>query len=319
MKEMQDLQVTILLASCNRASYIIETLKSIKNQTYPHWVCYITDDNSTDETPEVVADFIKNDDRFSFYTKPDTYNKGLSGTRNFGLDLARENGAHLIQFFDDDDIMYSEKLELQVKPFRKNRTLNFTVCKYDKIIQMNGDETTTASPELRLHHDHIGDAILTGNFKMNSLSGLWNMDLIDKFRFDERLRYAEEWELFIRIGYEYPDNYEVVDHFLFGYRKHPSTLTMGEDEDYERRKSSSVSRLILVNYLTKNNLHTKKSIIFFTRSFLTYQYNPAIVRTLLAYVENNRDLGTGLIYFIKIGLFLSRLHYKILGKISTWV
>ncbi|MFD2517934.1 glycosyltransferase family 2 protein [Salinimicrobium flavum] len=316
---MKDLQVTILLASHNRASFIVETLKSIKNQTYSNWVCYITDDNSSDRTAEVVKDFIKGDDRFSFHTKPATYKKGLSGTRNFGMDLARAGGAELIQFFDDDDIMYPKKLELQVKPFIRNRTLNFTVCKYEKIIQMNGDETIIASPELNLRHEHIGDAVLTGRFKMNSLSGLWNMDLIDKFRFDERLRYAEEWELFIRIGYEYPNNYEVVDHFLFGYRKHPGTLTMGEDADYERRKSTSVSRLILVNYLTDNNLHTKKSIIFFTRSFLTYQYNPEVVERLLVYVKKSTTLGTKLEFFIKGGLFLSKLHYKVLGKISTWV
>ena len=315
---MINFKVTILLATCNRAHLIRETLDSIINQTYTNWECIITDDNSTDITPEVVGEFLVRDKRFSYFKKPEKYNRGLSGTRNFGMDLARERGASLIQFFDDDDIMYPSKLELQVAPFEKNPHLNFTVCKYDKLVENNGN-IVKEKPELELRHSHIGDAILTGDFKINSLSGLWNFHLLDQFRFDERLSYAEEWELFIRIGYNFPGNYDIVDEYLYAYRKHPETLTLGKDENYERRKTSQIIRLIIVNYLTDERLHSKTSIIFFSRTFLTFQYNPEIVKKLLEYVKSTKRFSSRLEYFLIFGLKLSRLHYRILGKISTWV
>lgn len=316
---MRDFKITILLATCNRAAYIEETLNSIINQTYKNWECIITDDNSTDDTLQIIERLISNDSRFQFYCKNEKYKKGLSGTRNFGLDIAKEKGARYIQFFDDDDLMYPKKLELQIEPFLNNPDLNFTVCKYDKLVEMEPGKSQLIRPEMSLNFPHIGDALLNGEFRLNSLSGLWNMSLLENFRFDERLRYAEEWELFIRIGYLYPSNYLAVNHYLFAYRKHPETLTMGKDENYERRKSSSVSRLILVEFLTKHGLHTKASLIFFTRTFLTYQYNPTVVKQLLEFVQRSGKFSLKMIWYLKTVLIIARLHFRLLGKLSNWI
>lgn len=312
-------KIFILLATYNRAHLIGETLNSIKFQSYKNWECFVVDDHSTDNTSEIVKEFMQRDSRFTYYLKTENYKKGLSGTRNFGLDLAADKGAGYIQFFDDDDIMYPEKLKLQIEPFLRNPDLNFTVCKYEKLVEVEQGNSKLIRPEMSLDFPHIGDALLTGDFKLNSLSGLWNMNLLNKYRFDERLTYAEEWELFIRIGYQHPRNYSVIDRYLFAYRKHPDTLTMGKDENFERRKSSSVSRLIIVDYLTTNHLHTRTSIIFFTKSFLTYQYNPVMVKKLLQYVKKSGNFSNKMIWYLKFALKLSSIHYRLLGKVSNWV
>src|SRR5690606_16037492 len=157
-------KITILLATYNRAHLIGETLLSIQAQTYKNWECLIVDDHSEDETFTVVQKFKKEDHRFSYFLKKEGYKKGLSGTRNYGLDLARERQARFVQFFDDDDLMLPQKLELQIKPFLKNPDLNFTICKYEKLIEQEGEEDYKIRPEFSLSHSHIGDAILTGQF-----------------------------------------------------------------------------------------------------------------------------------------------------------
>jgi glycosyltransferase involved in cell wall biosynthesis len=48
----------------NSADIVERTLASIMSQTYKDYVCYITDDLSTDNSADVVESFIKNDDRF---------------------------------------------------------------------------------------------------------------------------------------------------------------------------------------------------------------------------------------------------------------
>lgn len=311
--------IHILLASFNRSHIIKETLDSIKAQTYRNWKCFITDDNSTDETLTVVQDYIRGDKRFQFFQKPLQYKQGLSDTRNFGMDLARDDNAEYIQFFDDDDLMHPKKLELQIAPFLKEPHLNFTVCKYYKLIEMESGQSKIEKPEFQMSYPHVGDAMLNGNLKMNSQSSLWKMDVLDQFRFDYRLTYAEEWELFTRIGYHYPSDYSVVEDYLFSYRKHLNTLTMGKDENYDRRKSSSVSRIILMHYLTENRLHTEKSVIFMAKTFLIYSYNPAYVKRLLNYSKENKGFSKKLKVFLKNGLMLSRIHNKVITRMATWI
>ena len=48
----------------NSADIVEKTLGSIMTQTYKNFVCYITDDLSTDNSADVVESFIKDDERF---------------------------------------------------------------------------------------------------------------------------------------------------------------------------------------------------------------------------------------------------------------
>jgi GalNAc5-diNAcBac-PP-undecaprenol beta-1,3-glucosyltransferase len=315
---MGDKRVVILLAACNRANLIAETLDSILAQTYKNWECIIVDDYSEDKTFEIVQKYCNSDPRFSYFLKTKKYNKGLSGTRNYGLDLAQKRSADFIQFFDDDDLMHPRKLELQVIPFKQKADLNFTVCKFEKLIN-EGQTWKVVKQDNQLKYSHLGDSILVGEMKMNSLGPLWRSSFIQKFRFDENLKYAEEWELYTRIGYLYPTNYEVVNRYLFQYRKHEKTLTLRADVDYERRKTSAIIRIKILEFLTENKLHTKKSILFLARTFLIYFYNPDLVRQLQVYIKNNPDFSIKVGWFLQVGLFIGKLHGKIIRKFSKWV
>ena len=75
--------VSIIMPIYNRAHLIIETLNSIKKQTYQNWECLIIDDGSTDNTSEVVINYAAQDTRFKFYTRPETSVKGPSSCRNY--------------------------------------------------------------------------------------------------------------------------------------------------------------------------------------------------------------------------------------------
>jgi glycosyltransferase involved in cell wall biosynthesis len=70
----------ILCGFYNAEKYIIQSLKSIKYQTYKDFTCYITHDLSTDGSVELVKDYIKGDDRFILVSDND---KKLYQTGNF--------------------------------------------------------------------------------------------------------------------------------------------------------------------------------------------------------------------------------------------
>lgn len=310
--------VTIIIPTLNRAHFLKEALNSIVQQTYSNWECLIIDDGSTDNTRQLIEGYKTEDKRFFYFQRTEEYTKGAAGARNYGLYLADKRGAEFIQFFDDDDIMYPQKLELQLKPFLQDEKMVFTVCKFDKLVQMREGESKIHRPSYNLYHDHAGDAILSGELKINTLSSMWRMHFLQDFRFNEALSHAEEWELFTRIGYHYPSNYGIVNEYLYSYRKHRNTLTMGEDPDYSKRKTSGVIRNILCDYLTREKIHTKFSILFFAKNFLVYSYDPSYINSLIKY-RKEQNMSYPIDLYLRLGQTLAKINRKIIFKLSSWI
>ena len=61
--------VSIIMPSYNTGRFIAETINSVRAQTYENWEIIIVDDCSTDDTDEVVAQFL--DDSRITYIKND--------------------------------------------------------------------------------------------------------------------------------------------------------------------------------------------------------------------------------------------------------
>jgi len=89
--------ISIIVPCYNASYYVKEVLESIQNQSYSHIECIIINDGSTDHTLEIINSFT--DPRFRIY---DQENKGLSDTRNFGLEQATGD---FIYFCDSDDLL----------------------------------------------------------------------------------------------------------------------------------------------------------------------------------------------------------------------
>jgi glycosyltransferase involved in cell wall biosynthesis len=109
--------VSIIIPTYNRAHLVGETLDSVVAQTYENWECIIVDDGSSDNTDEVVGEYVQTDSRFKYYHRPDEHLPGGNGARNYGFKMSEGD---YIQWFDSDDLMVAEKLELKVKAMLEN-------------------------------------------------------------------------------------------------------------------------------------------------------------------------------------------------------
>lgn len=58
------MKIVVGVTLYNSGDVVERTLASIMSQTYKKFVCYITDDLSTDNSADIVENFIKGDDRF---------------------------------------------------------------------------------------------------------------------------------------------------------------------------------------------------------------------------------------------------------------
>ena len=273
-------QVTILLATFNRAHLIEETLLSIQNQTFTNFKCYIIDDHSTDHTRKVVEEFCRKDDRFEYFLKPIEYAKGLSATRNFGLDLAKRNPSEFIQFFDDDDLMHPLKLEIQTKALKKNLKAQFSLCGAKNFKNKSEINFTEIQQKNNPKNLSLGEAYLIGTIKFVAQVPLFRWSYAKKFAFDEELFYAEEWVLFSMQFLSNRPTYEMENKVLFYRRKHLESITEREDIDFSRRKASAITGVKVFEFLNKHNLHTKVTLFFFARNYLLYRFTSVYIEQI---------------------------------------
>jgi glycosyltransferase involved in cell wall biosynthesis len=105
-------QVSIIMPTYNRAGLIMQTIESIRQQTYLNWELIIVDDGSEDNTEDLIAQL--KDDRIQFHKAGRT---GIGGkNKNIGLGMAK---GELTAFIDSDDLWLSTKLEKQVEALRQ--------------------------------------------------------------------------------------------------------------------------------------------------------------------------------------------------------
>ena len=95
---------SVIIPTYNRAYVLAEAVNSVINQTFRDFELIIVDDNSDDDTYEVLKNIT--DKRVKLYRNERT--KGPSGARNVGIYRAN---AEWIVFLDSDDIWKPEMLE----------------------------------------------------------------------------------------------------------------------------------------------------------------------------------------------------------------
>lgn len=99
---MDDIKVSVIVPVYNQMEYIKTCILSIQNQTLKDIEIICVDDASSDETPDIIGEFMRQDRRIRYRRNECNLGPGLS--RNVGLDMAK--GKYLI-FLDSDD--YFEK------------------------------------------------------------------------------------------------------------------------------------------------------------------------------------------------------------------
>lgn len=119
--------VSVIIPVFNRENLIGETLDSVISQTYANWECIVVDDGSHDNTEEVVNSYANMDNRITYFSRPNTRNKGASPSRNYGLEQATGD---FIQFLDSDDLLHPNKLEEQLKHLESAPLLSVATCKW---------------------------------------------------------------------------------------------------------------------------------------------------------------------------------------------
>lgn len=170
----------------NSEKFIEESILSVLNQTYSNWELLICDDNSSDNSKEIIQHYQNSDQRIRLVTNQ--YSKGAPGARNSCIDQAR---GRYIAFLDSDDIWMPDKLRKQLN-FLKENNLSF-VYSYYKTINENGNEIGLVKSPNKVNIN----IMLFSNF-IGCLTVIYDSKILGKFH-QPNIKKRNDFALWIRI------------------------------------------------------------------------------------------------------------------------
>ena len=212
-------KVSIIIPTYNRAKLLSRAIKSVLDQTFKDFELFIVDDGSTDNTKEVVREFQKRDSRIKYIWQE---NSGAPARpKNTGIKNAKGN---YIAFLDDDDEWLSEKLEKQLELFEGLESdLGFVGCNI-LVINESNKKIWREYKIPRYSSQIFFEELLEGNFILTSSSIMIKKEVLDKIGlFDENLKFADDWDLWLRIAKKY--RFDFVPEFLIKYYIHEGSIT----------------------------------------------------------------------------------------------
>lgn len=292
--------VSIIIATYNRAHYLSEMLESVRKQVYNNWECIIVDDGSSDNTGEVIKLFSESDDRFIYVLRDINYIKGLPGCRNCGLDIAKGD---FVQFCDDDDVMHPNHLSFCIQAMAE-RNLDFV---HFHLSTFTNDLIIIESDYLVERELGIKDfgEILTFKLFFVSCSVFWKIDCFKNNRFNETLKYAEEWELYLRILAENKKGL-MLNNVLYFNRKHPNSNTANYFRKNKQMIRAKVKAVLLVMELLKKKKLFNNSIIFY---LIGVSIQTSSIKILIQLIKNNFSHGAFIMFY-----FFKMYFYKLMKK-----
>lgn len=206
---MSDL-VSIIMPSYNTGRFISETIESVLAQSHSNWELIIVDDCSTDNTDEIVEDYIS-DDRIK-YIKNDR-NRGAAISRNRALCKAK---GKWIAFLDSDDLWEPQKLEKQIA-FMENHKYHFSYTNYIEI-----DEDSTSIGKSVTGPKRITKHGMYNYCWMGCLTVMYDAEAIGLVQIED-IKKNNDYAMWLKICKK--ANCHLLDENLARYRKRSGSIS----------------------------------------------------------------------------------------------
>jgi len=233
--------VSIVCMCFNHEKYVIESLESIKKQTYQNIEILINDDFSSDNSVSTIKEWLE-------YNKVAYVNfnkKNIGNTKSFNNSVKKAKGEYLIDLAADD-ILFPDAVENHIENFRKNN--------FKKGVSFGNAEYVDINDNLLGFHFPIksnkkvqekpleGDIYLKmlGEYYINSCTMMVCNKLFDELEgYDESLWY-EDLDFILRASRKYP--FYFIDSFIIRKKELKSSLGsqfMGFNEHTYRLEKST--------------------------------------------------------------------------------
>jgi len=215
--------VSAIVLSFNHSRFVVETLESIKAQTYKATQFVIVDDCSSDNSVAIIDQWLRGNGIHCAFIRHQE-NKGICKSLNEALMVAT---GKYISSVASDDVWLPDKLERQVE-ILESQPASVGVL-YSDAFQM--DEHGHALPDMfieahrklpEMPQGQVLDTLLAGNF-IPAMTTLVRRSCYDQVGlYDESLPW-EDWDMWLRIARQYSFVYSPTPSAK--YRVHDKSLS----------------------------------------------------------------------------------------------
>lgn len=217
---MSKLPIVSIICSCyNHRDYVIDSIKSVLNQSYANIELIIVDDFSVDDSVKVINNWLVDFSEVKFIKN--TNNLGLNKSFNQAVKISK--GDYLIDLAADD-ILLPNAVETLVNVYLKHDNVDLALVFGNA---SNVDENGKVISDI-FNHDmipRVREAIEKGYYKyllrdsdyMCSVSGMYNRSIFEEIGgYDENL-YFEDFDYWLRVSksHEIVFNEKIIVHKIY--------------------------------------------------------------------------------------------------------
>ncbi|EKT3956847.1 glycosyltransferase family 2 protein [Flavobacterium psychrophilum] len=217
--------ISVIMPVYNASKYLKESIESILNQTFRDFEFIILNDNSTDNSLEIISDYQQKDPRIIIINKP--VNLGPANLRNEGIACAK---GEFIALMDADDISELSRFEKQIAVFNKNPEIDLCATNYTKFGE-------NIQPEYIKHYEFHKE------IKVNFLSEcyianptiLFRKRIITGYNYDPVFFPVDDYELLSRLISKF--TFYNIQESLLKYRWHQTNISQTKKVNIEELKN----------------------------------------------------------------------------------
>lgn len=204
------------MANYNNGKYIKDAIESILNQTFSDWELIIVDDDSSDNSIEIISPFL-NDKRIELVRHEK--NTGCGAAKRSCAENAR---GEILGILDPDDSLVQNALEIMNKKFIENSDCgfiysNFYICDENlRIKEISSWVGKINKGKTNLHEDKIA------HFRMFKRE-----DYLKTEGFDQNLKTAVDKDIIYKL--EEVTKLKFIDLPLYFYRVNSDGISQGKN------------------------------------------------------------------------------------------
>lgn len=211
--------VSIYIVNHNYGRFLKQSIESVLNQTYDNIELLIIDNESTDNSRNILLNYIDSPNVRILFHK----NIGLNRTNNVAI--KNTNGKYIMRL-DADDYLDKNAVEIMINVFKRNSKVGLVFPDY-YLVDKEGEALSLFrrhdfSEVGLLNQPAHGACTMIKRYCLEALDG-----------YDESYHCQDGWDLWVR----FINNFGVasVNLPLFFYRQHGKNLTSNEDDLFKTR------------------------------------------------------------------------------------
>jgi glycosyltransferase involved in cell wall biosynthesis len=185
-------QVSFLVPCFNGERWLGEALASISRQTFTNFEAVVVNDGSTDNSGQIMENWVKQDPRFRIFHRPQS---GLVDTLNFGLSECRGSW---VARLDQDDYCENHRIERQLTSAINT---DDTVLVGSSFYVVNQESSEKRLVIVKQSHRQLVSRLATLRSFFPHSSVFFNKDKVLSIGgYRSSFTGAEDWDLWLRLS-----------------------------------------------------------------------------------------------------------------------